>query len=132
MLNAPTDDLAFAHAVRYRDAMLNAWAAREKRHGYKREDLPAYLAGDWMPNNTDRSRAEIIEFKLRPLAYGESYLAYLSSDQKTVTTFCGDVLAHITNLRPRSFWARGIDGRRYHGRHNGPGWYLRMRLAAPT
>jgi hypothetical protein len=59
-----------------------------------------------------------------------------------VTTWTGEKLAEVvsydvtrkvrtswlTNERG-SFWARGIDGRLYHGRHNGPGLYCRMRLA---
>lgn len=145
-MNLPTNEIAFAHAVRYRDAMLHAWMRRTGQgNSYRPEDVPAYLA---TVTNEDRSRAEVIEFKLQPLPYGESYVAYLKRDMTDgrvtgvrVTTWTGETLANVTSLNSSrvwnsiytdtrgSFWAKGIDGRVYYGRHNGEGMYCRMRLA---
>lgn len=87
--------------------------------------------------NRDTSDREVREFKTREPG---PYTAYLSSNGKHITTWMGDVLATITSVgkparafRNREkltpFRARGIDGRTYYGRHNGPGMHLRMRPA---
>lgn len=150
MQNAPQNDLAFAHAVRYRDAMLHAWlktTGRVDKKGassYDPADLPAYLTGGYLPTNEDRSRAEVILFKANPLPHGQTYFAYLAGNETDgwyVSTFTGEMLARITKLTRRvvsnswmtncrgSFWAVGVDGRLYRGHHNGLGMYLHMRLA---
>lgn len=146
MENAPTTDIGFAHAVRYRFAVLRAWALRTgrvDRYGamsYRSEDLPNYID---IPTNEDISRAEVIEFKRKPLPVGESYSAYLARSPDgayLITTFTGDVLATVTSINSwrahgwqtdqrGTFWARGIDGRMYYGRHNGTGMYCRMRVS---
>jgi hypothetical protein len=155
--------IGFAHAVRYREGMVRAWAKRTGRmsrsgaFSYKPEDLP-----DWLdvPTNEERSAAEVIEFRLRPLQHGQQYTAYLThakpehrerNDQLglapdmwrgVITTWTGELLAIVTKITSYnavcfgrdagtkgSFWAIGIDGRTYYGRHNGKGMYCRMRLA---
>lgn len=132
-------DATFAHHVRYQDGMLQAWLRRTgRRHSYHPSDVPPYIE---QITNEQRSRAEQIDFKSRPLPYGASYFAYLSGDRRRITTFTGESLAYVTDIHSRkdyrsvltnergSFWARGIDGRVYYGRHNGPGVYCRLRLA---
>ncbi len=132
-------DATFAHHVRYQDGMLHAWMRRTNRgNSYHPSEVPPYIE---QLTNEQRSRAECIEFKLRPLPYGAAYTAYLSADKRRITTFTGDTLAYVTICKSRrdfrvvvsgergAFWARGIDGRIYHGRHNGGGCYCRMRLA---
>ena len=130
--------LTFAIDLRARDESLRAWLG--ERCSYHPDELPDDLKPT--PTNEERSRAEVIEFLSQPVAYGVPYSAYLSSDRKRVTTFMGDTLAMISRIKTNpsrrrwslsagngSFWARGIDGRLYYGRHNGPNCYLRMRLA---
>jgi hypothetical protein len=145
MQYTPQTDIGFVHAVHYRDAMIRAWAKRSghmRKNGaisYRPEELPDYIDP---PTNEDRSRAEVLLFTLRPLPYGVSYTAYLSSDSPRIVTWMGDTLAKVTSIKYRkapgrsslsdwcgSFWARGIDGRIYYGTHNGRGMYCRMRLA---
>jgi hypothetical protein len=143
MQYTPQTDIGFVHAVHYRDAMIRAWAKRSghmRKNGamsYRPEELPDYIDP---PTNEDRSRAEVLLFTLRPLPYGVSYTAYLSSDSPRIVTWMGDTLATVTWIKYReaaygrcsgggSFWARGIDGRIYYGTHNGRGMYCRMRLA---
>jgi hypothetical protein len=141
-----TTPQGFVHGVRYRDAMLRAWMSRTGRgNSYRTEDVPSYID---IPTNEERSQAEVYGFTMRPLPHGESYMAYLSGNaekgkgyQGAITTFMGDVLAHVTRITSYrvtdspttnergSFWAIGIDGRTYYGRHNGRGMYCRMRLA---
>ena len=106
--------------------------------------------------NARISRGEVEAFKART-ATG-SYTAYLTKDENfcqqpgpamamgvttryRITTWMGDTLADVISIKSHrvhrgyltdtrgSFWARGIDGRIYHGRHNGAGIYCRMRLA---
>lgn len=135
------EDLAFAHQVRYRERMLHAWMRRTRRgNSYWPEDVPGYIEP---PTNGDRSRAEVIEFCARPLPYGQTYTAYLTrlaTGGWAITTWPGDTLATVTSITFRrvagpmtdtrgSFWARGIDGRLYYGRHSGTGMYCGMRLA---
>lgn len=156
-----TTPQGFVMGIRYRDAMIRAWAKRTGRmtrsgaFSYKPEDLPP---GYDEPTNAERSRAEVIEFALRPLPPGESYGAYLSAPKPehvgianacglstgkgVITTFMGEPLAFVTKVTSYnavrfgrdagmngSFWAIGIDGRTYYGRHNGRGMYCSMRLA---
>jgi hypothetical protein len=138
-----TTAIGFAHGVHYRDALIRAWAKRTghvDRHGnmsYRTDELPEWLD---VPTNAERGTAEVINFTLRPLPHGETYTAYLSND-KRIVTFTGDTLAEVTRITSYrvvggsltnargSFWAIGIDGRTYYGRHNGTGMYCRMRLA---
>lgn len=139
-------ELAFAHSVRYRDAMLHAWLRRTGREtpkgaSYRPEEVPVYID---VPTNAERSQAEVIEFRARPLQPGKRYGAYLTGGPRSgyfVSTWTGETLAtvtHITHWTRRastltndrgSFWARGIDGRLYHGRHNGSGLYCSLYLA---
>jgi hypothetical protein len=139
-------EIAFAHSVRYRDAMLRAWlrrTGRETKQGasWKPEDVPVYID---VPTNEERSRAEVIEFRARPLQPGERYGAYLTGGPQSgyfISTWMGETLATVTHITHRtrrasafaddrgSFWARGIDGRLYHGRHNGSGLYCSLYLA---
>lgn len=155
-----TTDAAFAHAVRYNEAMINAWLKRTGRmdnrgfSSYRLVDLPPWI--DY-PTNDDRGRAECIRFLAEPLPRGKSYAAYLAHakpehiaryaasfgnlSQGVITTYNGELLAvvtqitanrvtnsHMTNERG-TFWAVGIDGRTYYGRHSGRGMYCLMRLA---
>ena len=138
--------IAFAHRVRYQDAMLRAWARRTgrmNRNGalsYRPEELPAYIDP---PTNAQRSHVESLEFAAGAVRGSESYAAYLTHDADRgyrITTFVGDTLALVTSIASRkdsqswvtdtrgSFWAVGIDGRHYYGRHNGVGLWCRMRL----
>jgi len=148
-------DIVFAFQVRYRDAMLRAWARRTGKIGkrgwmsYRPEDVPAYINA---PTNEERGRAEAIEFRSKPLAHGQVYRAYLHCDAPRgdssyprayrITTWMGDTLATVTEYRISttrapgyvsnirgSYWARGIDGRLYYGRHCGAGISCTMRLA---
>lgn len=156
-MNVTLEEMRFAHSVRYRDAMLAAWArttGHTDRHGwtsYRPAEVPARLD---VPTNADRSRAQVIEFRMNPLPHGERYFAYLSGEAPNpkpmgtcnptgfcITTWTGETLAHVTRIthgvyrfgrydrNAGSFWARGIDGRWYHGRHNGSGRHCVMRLA---
>lgn len=138
-----TTPIGFVHAVRYRDAMLRAWAARTghtSKSGwtsYRPEEVPEYIDP---PTNEQRSLAEVHAFTLYPLKHGKPYYAYLSNDRR-ITTWMGDTLATVTKItsyraycfgHPHergTFWAIGIDGRTYYGRHNGTGMHCRMRLA---
>lgn len=146
-----TTPMGFVHAVRYRDAMLQAWlqrTGRVDRHGwisYHPDDLPAYMD---VPTNEERSRAEVISFTLQPVKPGQKYYAYLKLPKAgdpcaLITTFTGDTLARvksITYLKPARrnslsdtygyFTAVGIDGRTYKGRHNGQGMYCTMRVVS--
>lgn len=96
--------------------------------------------------NEERSALEVAEFKSNPLPYGKTYRAYLTGpkrlgDKGTIVTFMGDALAYVTRITSvrvtsgfttdarGSFWATGIDGRTYYGRHNGRGMHCTMRLA---
>lgn len=91
-------------------------------------------------HNQLTSQREVHDFKSR--AEHTPYTAYLSSDGARITTWMGDTLATVTSTgKPyRSnfgnlstpFRAKGIDGRMYFGRHNGPGMYLRLRPAKDT
>ncbi len=144
-------DIAFAHAVRYRDAMISSWAKRTGHAdaqgwvSYHPSELPGHYE---VPTNEERSRAEVIEFKLKPLQRGEPYSAYLSHiegpdlspNTYRITTWTGETLAVVTAMKSRrvrnssltdtrgTFKAKGIDGRTYYGTHNGTGMYCRMRL----
>lgn len=123
-------DIAWAHHVRYHDAMMDSWMAREGYGRSFREDqVPPWI--DRRIANRDRSRAEVIRFINHPLAPGACYYAYRASQDRfwAIITWAGDILAVITHLGPRGFRARGIDGRLYYGRHNGPGFYCVMRLS---
>ncbi|MDE2097483.1 MAG: hypothetical protein KGL39_09580 [Patescibacteria group bacterium] len=139
MLQVTPAELAHAHHVRYQDGMLRAWMNRTgRRNSYHPSEVPAHIE---QVTNDDRSRAERIEFISRPLPHGATYTAYLSADKARITTFTGETLAYVTGIHSRkdyrawltnergSFWAEGIDGRVYYGRHNGAGVYCRMRLA---
>ena len=128
--------------------MLRAWARRTGKTGrngwtsYDPADVPAYIN---TPTNEERGRAEAIEFQSKPLAHGETYRAYLHRDDNgryRITTWMGDTLATVTEYRISttrapgyvsnirgSYWARGIDGRLYYGRHCGAGISCTMRLA---
>jgi hypothetical protein len=130
-------DKTFAHSVRYRDGLLRAWMRRTKQgNSYRPEDVPAYID---RPTNEQRGVAELIEFCARPLPYGKTYAAYLTRDATAnppwrITTWMGNTLATVTTIKRAysergSFWARGVDGRLYHGRHNGSGMWCTMRLA---
>ncbi len=144
-------ELAFAHSVRYRDGMLHAWLKRTGRgNSYWPHDIPAYIDP---PTNDERGRAEVIEFLSRPLGYGRPYFAYLRAEQPgdcsngfsaprgVIATWNGEKLAIVTAIRSRreargyttdvrgSFWAQGIDGRIYYGRHNGRSMHCTLRLA---
>lgn len=92
--------------------------------------------------NRAQSAKEVERFRSQPIT--ASYPAYLTRDASgsyRITTWMGDTLATVTHIRTRpvrgswltnergSFWARGIDGRTYHGRHNGAGVYCRIRPA---
>jgi hypothetical protein len=93
--------------------------------------------------NAATSRDQVQAFVSDPLPYGKSYTAYLSENaaDPRIVTWVGDTLAVVTKITRRrgtgswvtnergSFWARGIDGRIYYGRHNGSGLWVRMRLA---
>jgi hypothetical protein len=149
-------ELDFAADVRRRDAAIaeeckaRGFTDRRGNTSYPSDTAFAVKA----PTNEERSRAECIEFRANPLPYGQSYTAYLTKakphgwplgkglhGEYKITTFTGDTLAFVTRITTRkvrggyltnekgSFWARGIDGRTYHGRHNGSGIYCRMRLA---
>ena len=142
---------AFAHHVHYQDAMLRAWMRRTGRgNSYMPADVPPYIE---RIENEARGKAEAVLFITDPLAYGQSYTAYLRAEQPgdcrngfsapygVISTWAGDKLAIVTRIRSRperrgfttdgrgSFWAVGIDGRWYYGTHNGRGMYCRMRLA---
>lgn len=118
-----TTDLGFAHAVRYNDAMVRAWAARtgrmSKRNGcmsYMPEDLARECPHIDVPTNDDRGRAEVIGFITRPLQFKASYFAYLTSAKPqhvaqndtlgchpdmwrgVVTTWNGELLAVVTRI----------------------------------
>jgi hypothetical protein len=119
---------------------LEAW--RNGRLSYHPSEVPAHIRP---PTNEEISALEVYNFLTMPPS--ESYAAYLGKDPKNpgryvITTFTGDRLATVTRYVSRSapfnswlsdvrgsFWALGIDGRSYHGRHNGPGIYCRMRPA---
>lgn len=130
------NDIARAASIRAREAAFNKWLA--SRNSWHPEDVPAYL----MPEltNEERGFAERVTFCTEPLAYGQTYGAYLSDDRKHITTWVGETLATVTAERHRrvyntyttnergSFHAVGIDGRHYHGRHNGTGCHCTMRL----
>lgn len=92
--------------------------------------------------NRAQSAREVELFKSKPIA--ASYPAYLTRDDSgtyRITTWIGDTLAVVTSIVSRkdrrswttdtrgSFWAKGIDGRIYHGRHNGVGMWCRIRPA---
>lgn len=132
------EQLAFSADIRARDAALQAWLG--ERGSYHPEEVPEALLP--LVTNEQRSHAEVIEFLSRPLAYGVTYYAYLSSDANDVTTWPGNKLAEVTKITRNKlrhcaglaserggFWANGIDGRVYHGRHNGPGMHCTLRLA---
>lgn len=145
-------DIAFAHAVVYQTALVRAWAKRTGRtnrrgaFSYRWQDLPGYITP---PTNEETSRAEVILFKSDPIPYGKRYVAYLRNDDKPsmhssafrITTWTGETLAQVNAITFRSerhspltdirgsFWATGIDGRTYYGRHNGEGIYCTLRLA---
>lgn len=84
--------------------------------------------------NRETSAREVEAFKTREAG---PYTAYLSGDGKYITTWMGDKLAEVTSVgatyrtnfgnKVTPFRARGIDGRTYHGRHNGGNMHLRMR-----
>jgi hypothetical protein len=128
--------LAFARSIRVRNDAIRQWLGR--RTSYRLEELPPRLSPT--PTNEEQSRAEVIEFLNRQRQPGVSYIAYLSSDRKNLTTWTGDILATINWIRWRRvrdsaftdergrFHARGIDGRDYYGSHNGPAVYCRLRL----
>lgn len=142
-----TEELAFADDVRRRDKALRRWMG--ERNSYRTEDVPVRLRP--LVTNVERSRAECICFRAEPLPYGQTYYAYLKCDAPRgdssyprayrIATWMGDTLATVTSLTSRperrswltnergSFWARGIDGRLYHGRHNGAGMHCTLRLA---
>ena len=118
-------DLAYAAEVPRRDAALDIW--RDGRCSYHPSELPDYIDA---PTNDERSACEVIEFLANPLPLAQTYTAYMSADCKRVTTFTGETLAHsVRPTGPRGFRAIGIDGRDYHGRYNGPGMWLRLRLS---
>lgn len=138
-MSAPTTavDIEFAADVRARDAALHEWLG--DRTSYKLEEVPAHIHA---PTNEERSQCEMIEFRATPLPVGQTYYAYLSiAYPKRITTFTGDTLADVLEITTRkvranelteergSFWARGIDGRLYYGRHNDSGLYCTLRLA---
>jgi hypothetical protein len=94
--------------------------------------------------NAELSAKETAAFKAGSAHDGQSYCAYLAKDglnTHKITTWVGDTLATVITLKSGrirnsfntdtrgSFWARGIDGKLYHGRHNGVGMYCRMRLS---
>jgi len=123
-------------------------------YGYKPEECPHDI-----PTNDERGLAEAIRFRLQPLKHGQNYLAYLAAPKPehaaavykltgvaasrgAITTWNGELLAVVTRITSYnavcfgrdagvkgSFWAIGIDGRTYYGRHNGRCMYCRMRLA---
>jgi hypothetical protein len=127
------DEKAFCADVRARDAALRVWMESHKRNSYHPDELPPEINP---PTNEERSRCECLEFE-SAAADPRPYFAYLSSDGKRVTTFTGDTLATLVHVgktwrgpsgnKWTAFRAAGIDGRIWHGRHNGPGMYLRMR-----
>lgn len=124
------EEKAFCADVRARDAQLHAWMG--KRNSYRVEELPADIRP---PTNEERGRCELLEFE--SATDPGPYFAYLSNDRKRITTFMGDTIATIVHIGATwrgpfgnewtAFRAAGIDGRIWHGRHNGPGMYLRMR-----
>lgn len=139
-MDRPTPaELAFAADVYARDARLRAYCLEQgftnKRSGAT-SYLPEQVAHLNPPTNEERSRAEQIRFRAEPPT--GPYVAYLSRDASRVTTWMDDTLAEVANLttyRVRNsfttdergtFVARGIDGRVYHGTHNGAGMYCRM------
>jgi hypothetical protein len=127
----PTEaDLIHAHHVRYHDAMLRSFLRRSGyANSYRDDQLPPWI--DISITNADRSRAEVTEFLASPLQHGHGYGAYLAKRgaQDAIITWAGDLLAVVIQIGPKGFRAHGIDGRLYHGRHNGPGMYCTMRLS---
>jgi hypothetical protein len=82
----------------------------------------------------------VLEVKRFRFTLFPRYDAYLSSDGTRITTWMGDTLAQVTHITAKArgrftpdkrghYWARGINGGIYHGTHNGPGMWARMRLA---
>ncbi len=132
------EETAFLIAYRSRESRFQEWLGG--RTSYNASEVPADLS---IPSNEERSKAEVIRFKAEPLEYGKPYGAYLSRrDGKSyIATWMGDPLATVKAIRsfrpPRnwltdergSFWAKGIDGRVYYGRHNGFGMHCTLRLA---
>jgi hypothetical protein len=84
--------------------------------------------------NRETSRQEVAAFRVRSVG---PYTAYLSSDSKRITTWIGETLATVISTRKpyrafgrvlvTPFSAIGIDGRKYHGTHNGAGMHLTIR-----
>lgn len=135
MIDPSYSPIAYVHAVNYRDRMLLAWARRTNhvaRNGalsYRFADLPAHLDP---PSNIERSQAEVYNFTLQPLPYGKRYSAYLTRDgvgRYRITTWMSQTLATVTTFTSNGYKAEGIDGRAYHGRHNGPGMLCSLRLS---
>lgn len=134
------EDIRVAAQTVANDAALAAWLG--KACSYHPRDVPDHIRP---PTNAMRSHAERVLFVTEPLPYGVTYGGYLAAgsdrdgDRPRITTFTGETLATVTFLRSwrvrsgltdsrGSFHAIGIDGRAYHGRHNGVGVYCTLRL----
>ena len=140
-MNTQYDEMVFAHKVKYRCALRDAWINRTGRKGsYHPDDVPAYIP---TVQNADISTVKVYDFKRGKHLDGRSYVAYLDRRDGAwlVTTWTGDPLATVTEINSHrvhtgyltntrgTFWARGIDGKMYYGWHNGAGMYCKMRLS---
>lgn len=98
----------------------------------------AELVDSAVPTNDDRSALEVYDFYN---GYAPDRIGYLSSDGKTLTTFTGDTLAHVTwssvahlsgfygvEYRRTYFRARDALGRVWYGNGLGRGMFARMHL----
>lgn len=130
------EDKLLADTTEQRAKALRQWMHSLNRSSYDPAELPSHIS---QPSNELLSHAERVRFVTEPLAYGKTYVAYFNAPH--ITTWTGETLAlcytwdarkvrdsYVTNERG-SFWAKGIDGRIYYGRHNGKGMYCTMRLA---
>ena len=122
------EQIAFASDVRARDERLSRYCLEQgltdQRTGWT-SYRPEQVAHLHPPSNEERSRAEVIEFSAEPPR--TPYVAYLSGDRRRITTWMGETLATVSAITQRSFTAQGINGRAYHGMHNGPQMFCRMR-----
>lgn len=140
-MNTQYDEMVFAHKVKYRCALRDAWMQRTgRKNSYMPEELPPYIP---VVQNADISTVEVIDFKKGKHWGYLSYVAYLDRRDTAwiVTTWTGDVLATVVEINSQkvrtgyisdtrgTFWARGIDGKMYYGWHSGKGMYCKMRLS---
>lgn len=113
----------------YRKKTKRNWINEEEAKKY---DMPKSISND------KKSAIEVYEYKNKPLKKGEKYNAYLSNDGKYITTWTGDKLADVNDLRKNksfgyeekySFEGTDINGKKIKGRaYAGKGGYVRFTI----